>query len=147
MSMSTSISDLPGPTPENKKIKQSGCQMQPQTKIIEVMEEDDNLDEGDFFIEDIENFAVNKKPKNIKEQFNGMDSNKFFTEFKSHLNEETIVIYILLFVATLAQSDIYTRKLLGIFRLHNMSFTSVSIVKCLLLVIIFIFVKMFILKS
>lgn len=148
MSMSTSISDLPGPAPEMKTIKQSSCQMQTPKKVIEKMEDidEESIEEDDIFIEDIENFAVNKKNKKVKETFDGMDTNKFLAEFKSHLNEETIVVYILLFIATLAQSDIYTRKLLGIFRLSNMSFLSVSIIKCLLLIVIFILIKMYLLK-
>ena len=139
MSMSTNINDLPGPEEvQNDEVPSfvddRTNQMANMNNNVNV-----NLNRNDSRLQNSNITAdIHKKPKDKFEKSNG----SYYDLILSSINKENILLLIILYIATLRQSDEYTRKiLLNIpFNLANHSFAS-TLIKCIALVILYLIIK------
>jgi hypothetical protein len=164
MSMSTYISDLPGPQEEEYA----------PVENVEVYHEDDHEHvteherehephkkntlkhekESDVFLkEHLENYD-NTQDSPIKVNIKKKDTNtqasspSLYESIKREFNEQNILIFILLFIATLPQSNEIIRKgLMSFANTSGYSHMSITLIKCALLLLVFILVKRFLFSS
>jgi hypothetical protein len=141
--MSTFISDLPGAQDElnynetnyideQEQLQQQQPQ-QPQQFEQEEVQEDVVAHKEKF--EQNENIKVTYKKKK--------GNSSYFELIKNEFNEENLLILVLIFIATLSQSNEYIRKGLFTFGSSGFSHTSITLIKCLLLLLVFIAFKKF----
>jgi hypothetical protein len=126
--MSTLISDLPGPQEEYaEEYDEYTNENEPQNEYTnEVVSPETFENENEF------------KGKIIKKKTIDFD-------FKDELNMENVLLLCILFIATMPQLNETIRKVLGMFVGSGYSHGFVTIIKCILLVILFILVKKFVL--
>jgi hypothetical protein len=126
--MSTSIDELPGPLPDM------------QHYFEEEEEEQYELNVDNHGIERMSNNPQQDIKMEIKKK---SKQPSFFQIINKELNEENILIFAILFTACLPQVTEYTVHLIMITPLKEIlkSNISVSLFKCLLLLILFLIVK------
>jgi hypothetical protein len=146
MSMSTFISDLPGS----------------QEEVLYEDNENENNYENNGGNDndndsDIENKLLNKNQDiqisrkeltepiklSFKKKKRVTDEDNLFRSIKRELNEENILLFILIFVATLTQSNEYIRRGLVSMGGTGFSHMSVTLAKCGVLVLLFVLIKKF----
>ena len=162
MSMSTSISDLPGPSEEEIR------QIRPASPIVHKKKEEPK--DPDYFTadneeidthvqndptidylvsDDFENFTVTKqdKPTTTSLAPNASSTSTFLDQFTNEINQENIVVFMFIVLAALPHTDQIIRKLLATFKLTQITPMVSIFIKCILLLIIFICVKITFLSS
>lgn len=149
--MSTNISDLPGPSEEDYEVNEEIYYDHPEpqnhnnnhnNKYDNEIRTSYNPREEDLYQHQEENVKMNIK-KNIKEDF---DTPSLFDVFKREISEENVLIFIILFLSTSHYADDYTRKLLSFLSFNvNTSNLTITLIKCALLLLIYIIVKNYIL--
>lgn len=128
--MSTEISDLPGPIPEDMEETEdewiNGHNQQTEQELSY-----DNVLSHDI------------KKKYTQENFTETRNNfEFSQNFTKEFTKENLLILIIVYIATLPQADEYTRKFLVMLPFNLIrSPIMTTIIKCLLLVSIFIIIK------
>ena len=130
--MSTNIDDLPGP--EEVQNDDRTNQMANMNNNVNV-----NLNRNDGLVNNSNiTVDIHKKPKEKFEK----SHESYYDLILSSINKENILLLLILYIATLRQSDEYTRKfLLNIpFNLANNSFVS-TLIKCIALVILYLLIK------
>lgn len=142
--MSTFISDLPGAQDEilHEEEEQSEQQQYPQ------QHQQQNEQLPSHFEEPIKLSFKKKDKKDVKinQRENFWQENSLFDQIKMELNEENTLIFILIFIATLSQSNEYVRKGLVSVGGSGFSHMSVTLIKCAALVLLFILIKKYFLK-
>ena len=150
MSMSTNIEDLPGPTPEEYDYENENQRQDNEDEYeyddgrYEDFREDEVLDERqipkEVFYEQPQKIKMNiRKRKTQKEE------EDLFETIKKEVNEENLLIAIFLYLATTNIADEYTKKLLNMTSFNISSSFTLNIIKCVLLLVLFILVKHFVL--
>lgn len=138
MSMSTFISDLPGPQEEYPDYEdQENCEQLEHREQIEHPEHIEHRERREHIDHDYEENFANEDTYIIKK--------KGSYDLKNELNLENLLLFCLLFIATLPQLNEMIRKVLGLFLGSGYSHGFVTVIKCILLVILFIIVKKFVL--
>jgi hypothetical protein len=159
--MSTSISDLPGPSEEEFARPQT-----PPSRIPSPMVEKNDLiqqfdDSTNYYTEDnspihmdhilmdqIEPFNITKtNPSHTPSSTTITNDISLLDYIKNELTQENFIIVLFLLIASLQQSESYVRKFLSMFKLTYPNPTLVLIVKVILLMLIYILVKYFFLQS
>ena len=140
MSMSSMIEDLPGPQEED--IPQE-FQDQPQPHSNHPThpshhnsrhipqhqpQQEDQYQEPEMFTQPIEG-SINKKTSGV------------FTQIKNEVNIYNILLIIILYIACMPESNDLIRRLLLNFTSVGYSHTIITIIKCILLVVVFIIIK------
>lgn len=127
MSMSTNIADLPGPTPEEYEQQYEPQHEEPQHNYQE------------------EEQPIRMNIKKVGEMEN-FDSPSFIGILTKEVTEENLLILAILILATTKQADEYTRRLLSMFSfsMYTSNFT-MSVIKCILLLLLFIIFKNYVL--
>ena len=125
MSMSSMIDDLPGPQPEldSEKYQQPTIQEQPQYHQEHSQE------------------MFTQPTMDIKKKSTPQTNVIGITEIKSEFNTFNIVLIVVLYIATIPESNDLVRKLLSNFSNVGYSHMIVTIIKCILLVVAFVIVK------
>lgn len=138
--MSTNISDLPGPsddvyeTPAQINYEQHQRQQNEQYNQKRYNEEDlyDNSNEINMNIK-----------KNMRENF---DIPGIFDILRKEVTEENMLIFVMLFLATTHNADDYTRRILSMLSFDvNTSNVTITLIKCASLLLIYIIVKNYVL--
>ena len=142
--MSTNIDDLPGPAPEENEYENE-------------YDYDDNYEQEEDYEEFIDNQEDKPLPKevyyeqpqkikmNIRKRKEAKEDDDLFETIKKEVNEENLLIAVFLYLATTNIADEYTRKLVNMTSFNIGSNFTLNIVKCVLLLILFILVKNFVL--
>lgn len=145
--MSTNIDDLPGPTPEENAYDNEN----------EYDYEDNNYGEEEDYEEFMDNQEEKPLPKevyyeqpqkikmNIRKRKEAKEDEDLFETIKKEVNEENLLIAVFLYLATTNIVDEYTKKLVNMTSFHISSSFTLNIIKCVLLLIVFILVKNFVL--
>ena len=83
-----------------------------------------------------------------KKDLEKINSPTFYESIKNEFNERNILIFILLFIATLPQSNELIRKgLMSFANASGYSHMTITLIKCVLLLLVFILVKRFLFSS
>ncbi len=124
-SMSTSIDDLPGPNPDNSDFSST-----PSDNLI-VQPTDSNI-----------KVNVKKRVSFADEQ----EEESVFSAFKNEINEENIILFVLLLAAAMPSLTEYVKQtpLLGTYTTTDFI---TSLIKAILLIIVYIIFKLFILPK
>jgi hypothetical protein len=126
--MSTNLNDLPGPS---EKIDNT-----------EVFEDEEDFvqqnQQGNYQSEEY-NVPLNKKESSPVDILDIISN-----ETKYH-GKENLLLLIILFISTLRYSDEYTRKIMTLLSFSVTNLTMISVIKALLLLILFIICKHYIL--
>lgn len=140
---STNIDDLPGPEEtqsyENNYVDNRTNEMANMNNNVNV-----NLNRNLDVPRLVSPNVTGNIHKKLKEKSNNDDS--YYNMIMSNVTKENILLLVVLYIACLRQSDEYTRKfLLNVpFNLANNSMAS-TIIKCIILLIIYLIVKQYIL--
>jgi hypothetical protein len=141
--MSTLISDLPGPQEEYVE-EQDSYQNEYRDNQYQ-NEYRTNQYHNEYRTEECEEFGNDSfenendfKAKIIKKHTIDID-------FKDELNLENLLLFCMLFIVTLPQFNETIRKVLGIFIGSGYSHGFITVIKCILMVVLFILVKKFVL--
>lgn len=134
MNMSTSIDDLPGPQPQPQQLETSTVPREVQDRQDEPVRNQKYFEISD---DDVQNKIV-KKPK-TRGLFESI-----IHSIKTELNEENVLIFCAIFIATLSSSNEQTRRFLTMLPINSgfgYSHSTVSVVKCILLLIAIILIR------
>jgi hypothetical protein len=126
--MSSMIEDLPGPQPEIEVPEEYHSQQNNNENYNENYNEPDSR---------IENFD-----ENIKLQIR--KKNGIFDNIQKEFNKENLLIFIILYLATLPESNEIIRKILSSLTTNAYSHTIVTLLKCALLIVLLIVIKNYI---
>jgi len=145
MPMSTNISDLPGPQVDFES------EMEKETRLPQI-EQFEQLEEFNYNIkndsDDIK--LINEQPNAIKMDIKKVQKEQspqtgFFDTLYNQFNEENLLILIILYLATIPLSNEYTQKLISPLHINNPFI--ITVIKCVLLLLIFIIIKLYILPN
>lgn len=133
--MSTEIADLPGPIPEDMEEPEEWTKGYNDQQSEQEFSYDTNYP--------VSNISSHIQKKYTQENFTQNQNNFEFTQnFTKELTKENLLILIIVYIATLPQADEYTRKFLVMLPFNLVrSPIMTTIIKCLLLVSIFIIIK------
>ena len=159
MSMSTNIADLPGPLPEDIEEVSQNFEQHPENDNRPEFNGNRHEDETDGFY--AENYMSQPKevyyeqPSSIKMNIKKVNKNQkeefgeqsIVDMLRREINEENLLVLIILFIATTPYADEYTKKFLSLFSFNTNSSFAFNIIKCSLLLLIFILVKIYILPQ
>lgn len=139
MSMSTNIADLPGPKPEEF-----------EDEDYEYEEEDVMDEQEDIPQQQLQREVFYEQPSSIKMDIRKakrkvQEDESMFDMIRKEVNEENLLILAILYIASTSLVDDYARKVLSFMSLSNSSSMVVNIVKCVLLLLVFILVKNYLL--
>jgi hypothetical protein len=162
--MSTNIADLPGPLPED--IEEVPQHFEQQRLPSGERPQNDNRPEFNGNIHETDGFYAEnymsqpkevyyEQPSSIKMDIKKVNKNQkeefgeqgIFDMLRREINEENLLVLIILFIATTPYTDEYTKKFLSLFSFNTNSSFTFNIIKCLLLLLIFILVKIYILPQ
>ena len=115
MSMSSMIDDLPGPQPE--------LDPEPQQSQQQLLQETEMFTQPTM--------EIKKKPPVTSPVIN----------IRNEFNTFNVLLIVILYIATMPESNDLIRKLLSNFSKVGYSHMVVTIIKCILLVIVFIIIK------
>lgn len=130
--MSSMIEDLPGPQ-EEEISQEFHQQTQNHQHIQPQMEENIENTTTEMFTQPITS-TIKKKTDN---------SDSIITQIKSEVNTYNILLVIILYISCMPESNDLIRRLLLNFTSVGYSHTIITIIKCVLLVILFIIIKKF----
>ena len=139
MSMSTNIADLPGPKPEEFEDEE-----------YEYEEEDVMDEQEDIPQQQLQREVFYEQPSSIKMDIRKAkrkvhEDESMFDMIRKEVNVENLLILAILYIASTSLVDDYARKVLSFMSLSNSSSMVVNIVKCVLLLLVFILVKNYLL--
>lgn len=137
--MSTNIADLPGPKPEEFEDEE-----------YEYEEEDVMDEQEDIPQQQLQREVFYEQPSSIKMDIRKAkrkvhEDESMFDMIRKEVNEENLLILAILYIASTSLVDDYARKVLSFMSLSNSSSMVVNIVKCVLLLLVFILVKNYLL--
>jgi len=141
--MSSMIEDLPGPQEEemsqefHSQTQNHHKQQHKQQHKQEQMEENINDPTTEMFTQQITS-TIRKKTDN---------SDSIVTQIKSEFNTYNILLVVILYISCIPESNDLIRRLLLNFTSVGYSHTIITIIKCILLVILFIIIKKFLGKK
>jgi hypothetical protein len=159
--MSTNISDLPGPQPEDSpeydynlsEMEQADID-QTEMEEIEKMIRSDEIENKEQFMNNFNGGNTNKsineleQPSNIRMDIRKANNlKKKDDDIYSQFNEENLLILIILYISSIPISNEYTRNLFSMISFNVNNNLIITITKCVLLLLIFIIVKLYILPN
>jgi hypothetical protein len=135
--MSTNITDLPGPIPEETEDNMS-------------YESTEEIIEPQFQRRQFQEEKLYEQPTRINMNINKIKKEKFkeqgiFDIIKKEVSEENLLVLIVLYIASTPLIDDYVRKLLNMMSFNTSSPLIINILKCIILLLAFILAKHFIL--
>jgi hypothetical protein len=136
--MSTNIADLPGPKPEEFEDEEYEYEE-------EMMEEEELQPQQQLPRE-----AYYEQPSSIKMDIKKVkrkvqEEESMFDMIKREVNEENLLILVILYIASTSLLDEYAKKVLSFVSMNNSSSMIVNIVKCVMLLLVFIIAKNYLL--
>ena len=155
MSMSTNLNDLPGPS---EKINVDDIEMYKDEDYQDYQDNQDNQDnqghqghqgqqgqhQSNYDNEEyFDNVPASLKKKEIQNSPIGI-LDIISNETKYH-GKENLLLLVILFISTLRYSDEYTRKIMTLLSFSVTNVTMISVIKALLLLILFIICKYYLL--
>jgi hypothetical protein len=149
--MSTEIADLPGPPEQEFETQEEIHYEKPQQQYhrepnreLHRNQERHYLPEENLYEREGEGSNVRMNIK--KNQMEHFEAPGLFDIFKKEINEENVLIFIILFLSTTNYANDYTRKILSMLSFNiNTSSTTITLMKCVLLLLIYIIAKNYIL--
>lgn len=138
--MSTNIADLPGPKPEEFEDEE-----------YEYEEEDDVMDyQQELPQQQVPREVYYEQPSSIKMDIRKakrkvQEEESMFDMIRKEVNEENLLILVVLYIASTSLVDDYAKKVLSFMSMNNSSSMVVNIVKCVMLLLVFILVKNYLL--
>lgn len=132
--MSTNISDLPGPSDETDYEQEPRQEPEPQYReqYREHRQEPERYREQPY-----------QESKSVRENFETIG---LFDILRKEINEENLLIFIIIFLSTSKYTDDYTRQLLSMLSFNvNTSSLTITLIKCALLLLIYVLVKNYLL--
>jgi hypothetical protein len=146
--MSTNISDLPGPSEEEDYETQEDMYYEqdeePQYHREPVKQQQRQYQgrEEDLYRRDDGVVHMNIK-KSVKEEF---ETPGIFDMLRKEITEENLLIFIIIFLSTTDYANNYTRQILSMLSFNvNTSSLTITLIKCALLLLIFIIAKNYVL--
>lgn len=142
MSMSTNIADLPGPKPEEYDEDEYIQEDEYEYEEEQDMEEFNQPPSREMYYEQPPAIQMNIKKvkrKELKEEDDSM-----FDIIRKEVNEENLLILVILYLASTSLLDEYAKKVLTLVSFNHSSMF-VNIVKCVILLLVFILVKNYLL--
>lgn len=154
MSMSTNIADLPGPAPEEyeQEMREEFEDAREQREQREQRVQEQDIKPPPQQQRPIAKEALYEQPSRIKmdvkkihkKQQEKVEEQSMFSLIKSEVSEENLLILVVLYIASTSLIDEYVRKLLSLASFNPSSF-AVNILKCVILLLVFILAKHFLL--
>lgn len=147
MSMSTFISDLPGPKEafhedhDQEEMEQEYADQEYAEQEYadqEHADQEQDVQENQYIVEKFDE----PEYKGIIKKKNKKESMEF--DLKNELNIDNLLLFFIIFSATLPQINEGIRKVLGMFMSSGYSHGFITVIKCVLLVCVFIIAKKFI---
>lgn len=138
MSMSTNIADLPGPKPEEFEDE--------EYEYEEEMMEEEELQPQQQLPREVyyeQPSSIKMDIKKVKRKVQEEES--MFDMIKREVNEENLLILVILYIASTSLLDEYAKKVLSFVSMNNSSSMIVNIVKCVMLLLVFIIAKNYLL--
>lgn len=135
--MSTNISDLPGPSDETdyEQEQEPQYRQEPEPQYREQYRE--HRQEPERYREPY------RESKSVRENFETIG---LFDILRKEINEENLLIFIIIFLSTSKYTDDYTRQLLSMLSFNvNTSSLTITLIKCALLLLIYVLVKNYLL--
>ena len=139
MSMSTNLNDLPGPSEKINEVDE-----------MEMFEDEDHQDHQDH--RQIQNHQSNYHNEEYfesvplkKKESSPVDILDIISNETKYHGKENLLLLVILFISTLRYSDEYTRKIMTLLSFSVTNLTTISVIKALLLLILFIICKHYIL--
>lgn len=148
MSMSTNIADLPGPAPEEyeqemrEEFEDTREQREQELDIKPPLQQQRPIAKEALYEQPSRiKMDVKKIQKKHQEQ---VEEQSMFSLIKSEVSEENLLILIVLYIASTSLIDEYVRKLLSLASFNPSSF-AINVLKCVILILVFILAKHFLL--
>jgi hypothetical protein len=138
MSMSTNIADLPGPAPEDMEDNLSQESFEDVRERIEPQVQRRQIPKENLYEQPSRIKMDIKKVNKIKAKNEELG---VFDIIKNEVNEENLLILIVLYIASTPLIDDYVKKILNIMSFNTSSSLVVNILKCVILLLVFILAK------
>jgi hypothetical protein len=135
--MSTNIADLPGPAPEDIEDNIS------QESFEDVRERIEPQTQRQIPKEKLyeQPSRIKMDIKKINKETNKNEELGVFDIIKSEVSEENLLILIVLYIASTSLIDEYVKKLLNLISFNTSSSLFVNILKCVILLLVFVLAK------
>jgi hypothetical protein len=144
--MSTNIEDLPGPSPDETEHEEYQQEHQ-----YEEYEDDIQNDNQTQYYQENPRERLYEQPSKIKMDIKKVQKRKdtledtsMFDVLKREVSEENLLVLIVLYIASTSLVDEYAKKALNIISFNTSSF-AVNVVKCIILLLVFILAKNYLL--
>ena len=153
MAMSTNISDLPGPQPEDSpEYNDNISDMQQIQQMQQINSQESFKDDLKEDTNESDSNIIYEQPSKIKMDIRKVNSlkakdNSTLGVLYNELNEENLLILIILYISSTSLSNEYTQKLLSMISFNVNNNLIITITKCVLLLLLFIIVKLYILPN
>lgn len=137
--MSTNISDLPGPSDETdyEQEQEPQYRQEPEPQYREQYRYRQEPEREQY------REPYHDKSKSVRENFETIG---LFDILRKDINEENLLIFIIIFLSTSKYTDDYTRQLLSMLSFNvNTSSLTITLIKCALLLLIYVLVKNYLL--
>lgn len=143
MSMSTNIDDLPGEDSYVEENEMEPIERMGGMKRMGGMERMGVLPRSERMMEELTNIEDDMPKLIIKRKYSELGIVELLG---SELKLQNIILLIIIFMATTINSNEYTRKMLSFIPLVNSGWShfSVTIIKCILLLIVYLIIKNFV---
>jgi hypothetical protein len=136
--MSTNIADLPGPAPEDMEDNLSQESFEDVRERIEPQVQRRQIPKENLYEQPSRIKMDIKKVNKIKAKNEELG---VFDIIKNEVNEENLLILIVLYIASTPLIDDYVKKILNIMSFNTSSSLVVNILKCVILLLVFILAK------
>lgn len=149
MSMSTNIEDLPGPSPDETEHEE----YQQEHQYEEYEDDIQNDNQTQYYQENprLQKERLYEQPSKIKMDIKKVQKRKdtledasMFDVLKREVSEENLLVLIVLYIASTSLVDEYAKKALNMISFNTSSF-AVNVVKCIILLLVFILAKNYLL--
>lgn len=138
MSMSTNIADLPGPAPEDMEDNVSYESFEDVQERIEPQFQRRQIPNENLYEQPS---RINMDIKKINKEKSKTEERNIFDIIKSEVNEENLLVLIILYIASTSLIDDYVKKLSTLMSFNTTSSLVVNILKCVILLLVFILAK------
>ena len=139
MSMSTNIADLPGPAPEDMDDNMSQESFEDVQERIEPQVQRRQIPQEKLYEQ------PSRIRMNVKKIKKDTSEEGIFDIIKKEVSEENLLVLIVLYIASTSLIDDYVRKLLNIMSFNASSSLIFNVLKCVILLLVFILAKHFLL--
>lgn len=155
MSMSTNIADLPGPVPEDQPIHED-FEEEPQSRQQQQQQRPPQIQQPQSQTQvpiqkPVKKEALYEQPNRIKMDVKKVNKSSskttelgMFDLIRKEVSEENLLILVILYIASTSLIDEYVKKLLTLASFNTSSF-AVTLLKCIILLLLFILAKHFLL--